>query len=703
MTCSSQKKHNPHTFEYAGFFLSFLFKFCIVRKFCTYRLNVKYRQDIDGLRSIAILPVILYHAGISVFSGGFTGVDVFFVISGYLITSIIFKELNSGTFTISNFYVRRIKRIFPALFAMIIVTGAVSYFFLLPSHFERFGSSAIAAVFFCANIVFWGDSGYFETAAESKPLLHTWSLGVEEQFYIFFPLILMFLARRGFRHLKAVIIGVFAVSFLLNVALVAKFPEAVFFNLPFRAWELMLGAMLALNFFPSVGGVKREVSGVLGLLLIAAGMFFIDETTRFPGYAALLPCLGTALIIYSEGSAVNRFLSFRFFVWIGLLSYSLYIWHWPVFAFRNYISAVEFQSVFLTNTFLIPAVFAMAVFSYYVIEKPLRTMRVQNKRQFFAYAAACMLVLTLPALYVERTRGMSGRFTKDVIDSLTARMGGLDPKKCFDLKYEDIRKERLCRIGGKKEPEFALIGDSHALAMSGGMDALFRENDTAGLLFAQSTCAPADGMDIVNGAKYQDCSKYFDRALDVIIASPEIKTVFMTARWGMYANNRRYLGTTKLYVVKDEQTQKDPYASDGFLYQGLKSTIARLNAAGINAVIIKDVPDIGFDVPVEAGKYTVMKKMFGDRVGSLDYDFNSAEHYGWVKDFDNMITSLSKEVTFSVIDPSDFLCNNGECEIYDGMTPLYFDSNHLSKQGSLYLAKIMAPKIEAAINKSDRF
>ncbi|MCD8553363.1 acyltransferase family protein [Seleniivibrio sp.] len=664
---------------------------------------MKYRKDIDGLRSIAILPVILYHAGISVFSGGFIGVDVFFVISGYLITSIIYKELVSGTFTIANFYVRRVKRIFPALFAMIAVTGLLSYFFLLPSHFEKFGKSAAAAVFFCANIVFWGDSGYFETAAESKPLLHTWSLGVEEQFYIFFPLMLMFLAKRGFRHLKTIIISIFIISFLLNVLCIKMFPSAVFFNLPFRAWEMMLGAMLALGFFPSAEGLKREISGVSGLLLIAAGIFLIDENTRFPGYAALLPCVGTALIIHAEGSAVNRVLSLKPLVWIGLLSYSLYIWHWPLFAFRNYISAVEFRSFFLTNTFLIPAVFALAIFSYYVIEKPLRTMRVRNKKQLFAYAAACMGILCLPAIYVEHTNGMSARFPKNVIEASTAKMGGLDPKKCFDMEYEDITKDKLCRIGGKNEPTFALIGDSHALAMSSGMDALLKKTDTTGLLFARSTCAPTNGADVLNGARYLDCSKYIDKALEVIISEPSVKTVFLTARWGMYANNKRYLGTTKLYVVKDDKDKGNPYASDGLLYQGLKGTIARLNTAGINAVVILDVPDIGFDVPVEAGKYAMMKQMFGERVGKLDYDFSSSTHYAWAKDFNDMIASLSKEVRFSVIDPSEFLCRNGECELFDGMSPLYFDSNHLSTHGSLFVANMMAPKIQSAIKNSDKF
>ncbi|WP_415238102.1 acyltransferase family protein [Seleniivibrio woodruffii] len=665
---------------------------------------MKYRQDIDGLRSVAILPVILYHAGIGAFSGGFTGVDVFFVISGYLITTIIFREIESGTFTLSNFYIRRIKRIFPALFAMIAVTGLISYFVLMPNHFAKFGKSVAAAVFFCANIIFWGDSGYFDAEAESKPLLHTWSLGVEEQFYIFFPLILMFLARTGFRRLKTIIVSIFVVSFLLNIAFVGRFPEAVFFNLPFRAWELMLGSMLSLGFFPQADGAKKEFLSVLGLMLIASGMLFIDESTRFPGYAALLPCVGTALIIHAEGSAVNRFLSYRPFVWVGLLSYSLYIWHWPVFAFRNYVSAVQIDSFFLSNTFLIPFVFLLAVVSYYIIEKPLRVMKVQNRKQFFAYAAASMLVITSAGLYVKFEKGIKSRFSPDVIRSITAKMGGLDPKKCFDLKYADIRKERLCRIGDKNaEPSFAMMGDSHALAMSGGMNEQMKLYGMSGLFFARPTCLPTEESDVLNGTKIQECSDHFKKAIDILESSPEIKTVFITARWGMYANNVRYLDDSKLYIVKKAEAKVDSVRSDELLYNGLKDTITELTQSGKRVVLIMDVPDIGFDVPAEAGKYAVMKKIFGEKVGSLDYDFNSAEHIKWSEDFKKMVAKLSEEAEFTVLDPSDYLCKEGECDIYNGLDPLYFDSNHLSIQGSAYLAEKMSPAVISLIKNPAGF
>lgn len=294
-----------------------------------------YRREIDGLRALAVLPVILFHAGFETFSGGFVGVDVFFVISGYLITTIILAELEQGKFSIVNFYERRARRILPALFLVMIVCISFAWFWLLPSDMKLFAKSFVAVSLFSSNILFWRESGYFDTAAELKPLLHTWSLAVEEQYYVLFPLFLIVTWRFG----KRWVIGTLVVVAVLSLAAAewgstAK-PAATFFLLPTRAWELLIGTFVAFylqgttTWQPS--RVLREVFSALGVAMLAYAVFTFSKQTPFPSLYALVPTVGTALIILfaTQQTTVGKFIGNKFFVGIGLISYSAYLWHQP--------------------------------------------------------------------------------------------------------------------------------------------------------------------------------------------------------------------------------------------------------------------------------------------------------------------------------------------------------------------------------------
>ncbi len=286
----------------------------------------RYRPDIDGLRALAILPVLLFHYRVPGFWGGFVGVDVFFVISGYLIAGLITGEMRDGRFSILEFYERRVRRIFPALFLVLLASTVAAAFLLFPSDFSRYAKSLFATAFFASNIEFWRELGYFDISAEMKPLLHLWSIAVEEQFYVLFPAILLLVSGRSKARALVTVSLILVASLAFSIYAVKAGPAFAFYMLPSRAWELMLGAVVAIGAFPSVSRPYREALAGVGVAMIAASVFLYTKATPFPGAAALLPCVGTALVIYAGQAAtsVNAALSTRPLVFVGLISYSLF-------------------------------------------------------------------------------------------------------------------------------------------------------------------------------------------------------------------------------------------------------------------------------------------------------------------------------------------------------------------------------------------
>ncbi len=339
-----------------------------------------YRREIDGLRAIAVLPVILFHAGFSAFSGGFVGVDVFFVISGFLITSIILGEKQRGTFSLVDFYERRARRILPALFVVMLACIPFSWFWLMPDDMRDFSKSLVAVSSFSSNFLFWQESGYFGTAAELKPLLHTWSLAVEEQYYVLFPLFFMLMWKLGRQWILPSLIAIAFVSLALAQWGSFNRPMATFFLLPTRGWELITGAFVA--FYVTSRGTEAtlvtsnkatcEVLGLLGILLIGYSVFFFDETVPFPSLYTLVPTVGAALIILfsSSKTVAGRLLGSRAFVGIGLISYSAYLWHQPLFAFARHRSPTELGAA--SFALLTAGAIGLAYLSWRFVEKPFR-------------------------------------------------------------------------------------------------------------------------------------------------------------------------------------------------------------------------------------------------------------------------------------------------------------------------------------------
>jgi peptidoglycan/LPS O-acetylase OafA/YrhL len=361
---------------------------------------MRYRPEIDGLRAIAVVAVILFHAGFAVFSGGFVGVDVFFVISGFLITSIIVEDLKTGRFSVVRFYERRARRILPALFTVMAACVPFAYSLLSPDDLKDFAQSLAAICLFASNVLFWGESGYFDTQAELKPLLHTWSLAVEEQFYVVFPLLLLAAWRLG-RKVLLTLIGVIAmVSFATSVAEVRNFPSAAFYLLPSRTWQLLVGALASLvaGRWPTVDGkgslgpIASEAVSWGGMAMIVLALFMFDERTPFPGLNAALPTLGTALVLIgaSDRTSVGRMLSWRPLVGLGLISYSAYLWHQPLFAFTKHALLADLPTDLAIV--LCAATIVLACLSWRYVEQPFRDRNAVSRGAVFALSAAGMAV-----------------------------------------------------------------------------------------------------------------------------------------------------------------------------------------------------------------------------------------------------------------------------------------------------------------------
>ena len=376
----------------------------------------QYRPDIDGLRALAVLPVIAFHLSVPMFSGGFVGVDIFFVISGYLITATLISDIHASRFSIAKFYERRIRRIIPALFGMMLVTSLFTAAFFCPTDLKAFGKSLICAALSVSNFYFWRQQGYFEPESTTRPLLHTWSLGVEEQFYIFFPLVLALLHKRVSKRLRTIVLLTAVVSLLISIISTTYAPASAFYLLPARAWELMVGSMLSLGMFPKITGpAHRNAIAALGLMFIVAANVFLNDTMPFPGIAAILPCAGAVLLIgagRSGDSVVSRVLSWTPLVFIGQISYSLYLWHWPLIVFQrtngllsNGLSHQAGRIIFF------PLLLAISILSWRYIEQPFRTgsLRLGGPALFRLAAVSAAIGVALGVFFIG-SDGLPRRF-----------------------------------------------------------------------------------------------------------------------------------------------------------------------------------------------------------------------------------------------------------------------------------------------------
>ncbi|MCB0751170.1 MAG: acyltransferase, partial [Ignavibacteriae bacterium] len=397
---------------------------------------MKYRAEIDGLRALAVLPVVFFHADFKSFSGGFVGVDVFFVISGYLISSIILKELSEKQFCLVHFYERRARRILPALFLVVLVSLLFAWQWLPPRDLKDFGQSMVAVSTFLSNVLFWWESDYFATTSELKPLLHTWSLAVEEQFYILYPLALMFLWRFGLKTIVKLLIIIFFLSICTSYWGTLREPSFTFYMLPTRAWELIVGAFVAIFLWQKgfiISNITNQLLSLTGLFLIFYSVVMFDKNTSFPGLHALIPTLGTVLVILSsvKGTFTHALLSFKPLVGVGLISYSTYLWHQPILALARHRAFGTLS--FLELIVLCVLSIVLGYLSWKFVEKPFRIKNKIGNKSLFVFSFFGLFLFSLIGFYIHSTNGVMYKFPEKVIE-------------LEKVKYHSINSTKNCKV-----------------------------------------------------------------------------------------------------------------------------------------------------------------------------------------------------------------------------------------------------------------
>ena len=649
-----------------------------------------YRRDIDGLRAVAVLSVILYHARVPGFTGGFVGVDVFFVISGFLISSIIFRQLEQGRFSLAQFYERRIRRIAPALTLVLSTCTLAAVVFLLPTELRRFSKSLIATLLFGSNIFFWHTSGYFDTAATTKPLLHTWSLAIEEQFYLGFPLAGMLVARYWPRARSPIFLLALLASLAACVVVTRTLPDAAFYLPMTRGWELLAGVMLASFGLPSIrsGAISTALSAA-GLGAVVAAVIGFDSDTSFPGLAALLPTLGTALVIATDRAAdplAGRLLRQPVMVLIGRMSYSLYLWHWPVLVFFRQTAGREPRNAELA--LLLVFIFLASAASWRFIEEPCRQVRggIPYGR-LVRTLAGVSAVLMLIAVSGWRTDGYAFLQRPDVNRYLLAeRDVNPDRGRCFDRGIALMDRGIPCRLGPEAgAPAFIVWGDSHANALMPVLASLAREEGVAGVFTGASGCVPL--LNVRRIDRRDDCARLADSVI-ALVGRERLRDVILVAYWSVYTDGWE-IDPPPAQPLVAARVPGDTTPPRAVFARALGGTVEALRAAGARVWIVEQAPSQPHDVPTWLARAVVRGEVV-DQLGRP-----ASEHRARQRWLAELFANMAERRGVRRVDPATVLCPAERCLTSLGGRSLYADYNHLSNFGAMQLRDLFRPMLRS--------
>lgn len=635
---------------------------------------MKYRSEIDGLRAIAVVPVILFHAGSKLFNGGYIGVDIFFVISGYLITSLIAEDIDNDQFTIVGFYERRARRILPALFLVMTCCIPFSWYIFLPSEFNEFSLSLVAVTTFSSNLLFWYQSGYFAPDAEFRPLLHTWSLAVEEQYYVLFPPVLLFLWKFGRRRLLYILLCIAIISFSLCELGWRFKPSANFYLAPTRVWELVAGAICALWLLKLHDHVKTSnYMSCLGLILIIIAIISYDKSTPYPSAYTLVPVTGAVLVLVfgHSGTIPATLLSSRPLVTMGLISYSAYLWHQPLFAFaRIYHDNLQSDELMMT---LAALSIALGYASWRFVEVPFRTRRYGWGASRFLYLSACGVgsaAFIAIGAYGITTRGVPTRFTPEIVEIAEAVNDIGKYRMCSGLSLDNINAHEECRLGkAKSVPDFVLFGDSHAVAIADGVNRAADNNNKAGIVISVPACPPIIG---IGGSWNQSKAACLKLQNNMVSIADKLgaKSVILHARWEILDENEFI--KSQAPTGSGMETFRKP----------LNETVEAFRQRGISVYIISSTPSVDFPVPTALARWKTLKPNGDLRPTAESY---LVRNQSAIKLFGMPEIRSNAEI----IDLYNWFCREGErgrCDVAEGNHPYYYDSNHLTFYGSLALS-----------------
>ena len=644
-------------------------------------MNLSYRADIDGLRAIAVLLVIFNHIGISLFSGGYIGVDVFFVISGYLITLILTQDIQSKRFSIARFYKKRVVRLAPAYFTVLGVVSIMAWQIMLPDDLNQYFDSVMYATLLMANIYMRNEVGdYFSQSVEGVPLLHLWSLGVEEQFYIFWPLLLLLFVRRVSRKQTLAIVAVLILSLLFYAQhKLTQNADKAYYSMPVRAFELLIGALIC--FLPQLKLPKMLIQSLVwvALMVLFTAAIYFDKKTPFPGLMALVPCLATALIIYlgQTSTSNNILLCNRFSTWVGKISYPMYLWHWPIIVlFGMYMLplSAEHQAIIVLMSIL------LAFLTYQFIEKPAkRFVMAANYKVImlgFLVPALCFIAI---AKTIDHYEGFPDRFPESVYIKQEAlnSFAHIIRNKCMDIPDPKALPDPDECVLGKAKPEidFVLLGDSHANGYTAMLNVWAKDANLRGYDITQSSTFYLPGVERLeanfNGWKKLDKFALRNDAITAHLAKTHYPTIILA---GSYVP---YFG--------DEVKLQDGihHSNEEIFKSGFMKALEIAYQSSDQVILLNDVPRMNKkDVPADCNlRNEILNRHVQCTISKRNYEVQLAK-------FNRIVVEAKlKYPELKIIDPTRVLCNQQVCQISINNVPLYRnkDTNHINNQGSKQL------------------
>ena len=671
-----------------------------------YPMPVKYRPEIDGLRAIAVLLVVLYHArpsilALDMFAGGFIGVDIFFVISGYLITSVVLHELEEQAFTFAHFYERRARRILPALFTVMLACLPFAWMHMLPKAMKEFAGSGLSALFFGSNVWFWQEDSYTAAPSALKPLLHTWSLSVEEQFYLLFPLALVLFWRFLKSHISAVMIVGLLISLQFAHHTCDESPAFAFFLFPTRAWELLTGSLLAKLTYGR-GRLSHSILDAtmpaLGLSLVLGTVIFFDDTINHPSYITCFPIIGTALLIWfmKPGELITNVLSTRLFVAIGLISYALYLWHFPLFAFARMKSQAPTQGEMLA---CIGIAFVLSGLSFFLIERPARQSHRICRRNFYSYSLAAFLTLLAAYGGIYYYDGIPSRLgvLVDLYERARPRYVVQDGTAC--------RKQAIdshCRFEtSAASTTLILVGDSHARTLAVSLLDAARANRANYAQLTSNACLPVYGTIRSDGGKDNTKCRARTQDLKDFLAAQEPSTIVLSGRFPLILNGSRF--DNREGGLEPAQDVKPSLRLDEFATPG-DTVVAKIHGMirewldlGHTVVIVYPIPEVGWHVPNlvkgeldQHAKYQQLRAFKELEITTSYPVFKQRSKLS-----SQILDGVGEHPRLHRVFPDQLLCleTTQRCYTHDKSRLFYTDDDHLAP----YTAQLVTDQIATAL------
>lgn len=628
-----------------------------------------YITFLDGIRALAVMLVFIFHLNPHWISGGFIGVDIFFVISGYLITQIIWQQISTNNFNYLDFMWSRCKRLLPAYLMLILVTSALTAIFLLPNELLNFSQSALSSAFFVSNVFFYLNSGYFDESAESFPLLHTWSLAVEWQFYLVFPIVLI-LFKRLISNKAFIVLSIFILlSCAISIIVTFVDHSLAFYLSPFRIAEFMLGGIVSFtNSQPKPNKMLYfSASANVSFLVLLFFAFNLNDDSIFPGTNALIVAFTTAILIFSlrncEKCLIKAIFSSPPLLFLGKISYSLYLWHWPIILFsKYYFEKIHTPIIYLS---IIVTTFFCSLISYFLIENSLRKP-VFTKKYSILLLAVYFLLISLPVLIIVKTDGLSERLNTKQMEILSVPKWQPFPGICEATQKND--KYYRCLFGNSNvKPKTLLWGDSHSQILVWEYDKIATQNNLSLLSVSKGGCPPImGGVPFDSPIEKDVCLKIQNNVLTYLQNNPDITDVILAAKWDGYINKK--LQTE--YPLSNN-------ANVNFMSK-LNQTILEIQVLGINVHLIDSIPYPGFSVPETIVRAELLDKNLQNEFFQNIQSIQTTEVLKNIK--------LNK---LNIYKPAEYLCTEGKCELFRNNKPYYFDSNHLSIYGVSKISNIL--------------